>query len=186
MATIPDIFSNVHKGIRAAFFGACTALGRAGDDPDRNAEARQLLRDALRFVSHHGENEDLLLAPLLEARAPDVFERMTRAHARIHEHLEGIARDADTAPTVEIYHRTCGLLALYLDHMREEECELEPRIRATLSDDELVGFARGFIERTAPADQRMMLGWMIPAMTREDAGALLEKLPPMLARELAA
>jgi uncharacterized protein (UPF0128 family) len=182
--TAPDIFTNVHKGIRNALFAACTALGRAGDDDARSAAARAVLRDALRFVAHHGENEDLLLVPLLRERAPAVFERIEQAHGRVNEVLVALVASADVAPPQELYERTCGFLALYLEHMREEEHDLEPAIRAALSVEALAGFGRQSVERTAPADQRMMLGWMLPAMTRADVEAFLARLPAEVAEQL--
>lgn len=182
--TNPDIFTNVHKGIRRALFSACTALGRAGDDEARTSKARAVLREVLRFVAHHGENEDLLLVPLLRAKAPEVAERIERAHQAVHDVLAGLEARVDAAPSHELYARACAFLAVYLEHMREEEQELEPAIRAALSVEELAGFGRGSVERTAPADQRTMLGWMLPAMTHTDVEAFLGRLPPSLATQL--
>jgi hypothetical protein len=42
------------------------------------------------------------------------------------------------------------------------------------------------VQRTAPADQRLMLGFMIPAMASSDAVEILGRLPPALADELRA
>jgi hypothetical protein len=180
----PDIFTNVHKGIRKALFDACTALGRAGDDPARGVAARALAKDALRFVTHHGENEDLLLLPLLVERAPAAFARMSEAHERVNPLLGSLTASIEAAPTDVLYERTCELMVLYLEHLREEEQVLEPAIRAALSLDELAGFGRRSVERTQPADQRMMLGFMLPAMTRPDVDAFLARLPPAQAEAL--
>ncbi len=68
--------------------------------------------------------------------------------------------------------------------MREEEQEFDIAIRAAIPADELAAFGRGSVERTAPADQRMMLGWMLPAMTRVDVEASFARLPPSVADEL--
>jgi hypothetical protein len=182
--TQPDIFTNVHKGIRRALFEACVALGRAGADPRRSTAARALLREVLHFVAHHGENEDLLLLPLLDACAPAVSERMRAGHARINAALDTLTASVEAAPIGALHHRTCEFVSLYLEHMREEEEQLEPAIRAALTLEQLAGFGRGSIERTAPTDQRMMLRWMLPAMTRADADGLLAQLPGPLADEL--
>jgi hypothetical protein len=68
--------------------------------------------------------------------------------------------------------------------MDDEERAFEPAIRAVLSLDEAIAFGRRSVERTAPADQRMMLGWMLPAMTPLDAEAFLARIPPAFAAEL--
>lgn len=182
--TAPDIFTNVHKGIRKALFDACIALGRAGDDADRAAAARGKLRDALRFVAHHGDNEDLLLLPLLRERAPACFERMERAHAGVGAAVDALAAIVETATVDELYERAAALTTLYLAHMREEEQELEPVIRAAISAEDLASFGRRSVERTAPADQRMMLAWMLPAMTRVDVEAFFARLPEEVADRL--
>jgi hypothetical protein len=184
MTTTPDIFTNVHKGIRRALFEACLALGRAGEGGEQGAAARQLLQEALRFVRHHGENEDLLLLPLLGRRAPEVATRMEAAHGRIEAALAALEGRAADAPLHELHLEAGGFVALYLDHMREEEQELEPLIRAVLDADALAGFGRGSVERTAPADQRMMLGWMLPAMPRAEVEAFLGRVPRDVAEEL--
>jgi hypothetical protein len=178
---IPDLFTNVHKGIRCALFAACAALGRAGDDEGRGRRARALLSEALHFVAHHGENEDLLLLPLLRERAPEVFSRMTAEHAALDT-----ARAALTAerPLVELYLDACAFTSRYLAHMDEEERVHEPAIRAVVSPEEAREFGRRSVERTKPDDQRMMLGWMLPAMTRADAESFLGRLPEAVASEL--
>jgi hypothetical protein len=182
--TGPDIFTNVHKGIRRALFEVCVALGRAGDDSQRLDAARELLREVLHFVSHHGENEDSLLIPLLDRRAPAVAERMRSGHVRVNQALEVLLASVDTAHASVLYPRVCEFVALYLEHMHEEEEQLEPAIRAALTVEELAGFGRESVQRTAPADQRMMLGWMLPAMTRTDAEGFLGRLPATLAEQL--
>jgi hypothetical protein len=177
----PDLFSNVHKGIRRALFAACASLGRADGDTAREAAARAALAEALHFVAHHGENEDLLLLPLLRERAPQIFARMNSAHSALDE-----ARAALTThqPIASLYLAACAFTSQYLAHMDDEERVFEPTIRAVLSAEQAVAFGRRSVERTAPADQRMMLGWMLPAMTRLDADAFLARVPPALAAEL--
>jgi hypothetical protein len=179
----PDLFSNVHKGIRRALFAACADLGRADGDAAREVAARATLAEALHFVAHHGQNEDALLLPILRERAPQIFERMLSAHAQLED-----ARAALTAyqPMAALYLAACAFTAQYLAHMDDEERVLEPAIRDVLSADEAIAFGRRSVERTAPADQRMMLGWMLPAMTRLDADAFLNRMPPALAAELRA
>ena len=137
--TRPDLFMNVHKGIRRALFAACMALGRAGGDPTRDATARKLLAEALRFVAHHGENEDVLLLPLLEQRAPRVFAAMTGAHAALDEARAALSAEESTA---SLYLAACAFTSSYIAHLDEEERDLEPEIRRVLSAGEIAEFGR--------------------------------------------
>ncbi len=182
--TTPDIFSNVHKGIRRALFSTCGTLGRARDGEPSLQAAREQLRDTLHFIDHHGDNEDALLLPLLQQHAPAVHARMRAAHADIHVALASLRSQLDGAPAAALYHASCRLTALYLEHLHEEEVELEPQIRAALSVQALLELGKQAVARTAPADQRAMLGWMLPALPRADAEGFLGELPPALAAEL--
>jgi Hemerythrin HHE cation binding domain len=180
----PDIFRNVHKGIRKALCDACVALGRASAGEPSDQTARALLRDALRFVAHHGENEDLLLLPLLEPRAPELTHALMAAHQELHSCLVGLQAALERATPAELYAQACAFAAAYFQHMHDEEHVHEPCIRALLSVEELIGFAQQSVQRTAPAEQRMMLGFMLPAMTRPDVEAFLGRLPAELANQL--
>ena len=184
MTNAPDIFGNVHKGIRKALFDLCVALGSAGEEKEQMREARRRTREVLHFLRHHGDNEDTLLLPLLERRAPECHARMARGHAFVAETIAAIEAVADEAPAAALYHRACALTALYLEHMREEEEDLRPAIEDALSAEELESFGRRSVERTSPPDQHMMLSYMLPAMTPRDADIFLSKLPLHRANQL--
>ena len=182
--TKPDIFTNVHRGIRSALFEACLALGRAGGELEPSSHARKLLRDALHFVAHHGENEDLLLVPLLADRDASCAARFQGAHAQLEPALTSLQAAVKTAPIDDLRTAAESFTARYLAHMTEEEQELDPVIRTVVSPEELSTFSQKSVARTQPEDQRMMLGWMLPAMPREDATAFLSRLPAELAEKL--
>jgi hypothetical protein len=183
MTNRPDLFTNVHKGIRRALFSTCLALGKARDETV-SAALRAELRRVLHFVRHHGENEELLLLPMLAETAPVVHGRMRAAHAEIDALLLALEGRVDGGGATELYHGLCELAARYLEHMREEELELEPRIAAALTLEQMHEFGRASVARTAPEDARVMLGWMLPAMPPSQAREFLARLPPELEREL--
>lgn len=174
-----DLFHNVHKGIRHALFDAVFALGREDDD------ARERLRKALHFTAHHGENEDVLLVPLLTARLPSVANRMRIAHEAIDGMLHRLQRDVDgDTPLAALYARTCAFTSRYLEHVAEEEELVDPAIRAAYRDEELAFIGRESMARTSPDDARMMLTLMLPSLKKEDADGYFARLPPALATDL--
>lgn len=185
MTNRPDLFANVHKGIRHALFETCIALGKVADDTVP-AALRTQLHSVLHFVRHHGENEDVLLLPMLSTTVPAVEARMREAHAEIEAALLTLEGRVDHGGAAELYNRSCELTARYLEHMREEELELEPQIRAALTAEQLQDFSRGSVARTPAGDARMMLAWMLPAMPPPDASELIARLPADLQRELRA
>ena len=173
-----DLFHNVHKGIRHALFDAAFALGRGDDD------ARERLRKALHFTAHHGQNEDVLLVPLLAARLPSVATRMRIAHEAIDGVLHRLRRDLDGDMSLaELYARTCAFTSRYLEHVAEEEELIDPALRAAYSDEDHAFIGREAMARTSPDDARLMLALMLPSLTKEDASGYFAKLPPALAAE---
>lgn len=171
MTVTIDLFHNVHKGIRRALFDATVALGR--DDEG----ARALLRNALHFTAHHGENEDVLLLPLLAIRLPSIAERMRRAHDTVDHELHRLREDIDDAPLAHLYARACMFTSRYLEHIDEEEAVIDPAIRAAYASDELEFFGVQSVARTRPDDARMMLRLMLPSLPRVVADGYLAKLP---------
>lgn len=184
MTDRPDIFTHVHQGIRRALFDASTALGRAGGDRQAERIALGLVDDALLFVARHGENEDLLLLPLLDARAPDVAARMRDAHHRIESELRAIS-DLRARGAEALYLRFSLFIARYLEHMAEEELELEPQIRAVVSDAELVSNGQQAVTRIDPTERMRMLRLMLPALPLAAAQAMLNRMPAAVAEQLA-
>lgn len=176
-----DLFHNVHKGIRHALFDATFALGRGDDD------ARERLRNALRFTAHHGQNEDVLVVPLLTVRLPAIAARMRVAHEEIDAGLYRLRCEVDgDTPLAALYAKACAFTSIYLEHLAEEEELIDPAIRAVYRDEELAFVGRDSMTRTSPDDARMMLSFMLPSLTREDAAGYLAKLPPALASQLGA
>lgn len=181
----PDLFTAVHRGLRVALFEVGIALGRAGADAARTAEVRALLVRVLHFVRHHGDNEDVILGPILEAYAPHLAALLHTAHGPVEAalvHLENLA--AAEAPLEVLYHATQRFTALYLSHMDEEEAWLDPLIRAHVPVEVLAGFGPASVARTAPEDKVMMLGWLFHALNPTQAEAYAARLPAPLADQL--
>ncbi len=140
--------------------------------------ARELLKTTLHFVAHHGENEDVLLIPIVRAHHPALADRMEAAHAQLNPALERLRRVVDSESIDALYALTNRFLSAYLEHMHEEETVFDAEIRAACSPEELMGFGKQSVVRTAPADQLMMLGWMLPALPPDQTELFSSRLPP--------
>jgi hypothetical protein len=174
----PDLFVNVHKGLRRALFETIAALGRG------EPSARELLATTLRFLEHHGANEDTIMIPLVREKDAALAQRMAHAHELLTPRLEALKLALKDAPLDELFTLANRFLAAYLEHMHEEETVFDPLVRAALTAEELVTFGQRSVQRTAPADQLMMLGWMLPAMPRDEANRFLERVPADTAASL--
>jgi hypothetical protein len=180
----PDLFVNVHKGLRKALFDLVLALGRAEASPPASAAERALARQVVGFLRVHGENEDVLIVPLLQDRAPDVVRRIARAHDEVAAELAAFERLIDRAPSPDLFHAACHFTAFYLEHMRLEEVELERPIRDALSEEEAAAIGPRSMARTPEALRIEALGFMLAAMPTAEAEGLLGKLPAPVAAAL--
>jgi hypothetical protein len=192
MTDQPDIFTNVHRGIRKALFDLCLDLGRTEPADPEWPDVLARAHDVLHFVAHHGDNEDVLLLPGLRERAPEMAARIDEDHRRIEAALEAL-RGAHDGDAEALFLAYCSFTSLYLEHMRFEEIECASVIRARFSAEEIAAFGARSVARTSPEDQRTMLGYMFAAMPRGATGAFLAgaqaKMPPEAfarLRELAA
>jgi hypothetical protein len=189
MTDQPDIFTNVHRGIRQALFDLCARLGRTEPADPEWPDVLARAHDVLHFVAHHGDNEDTLLLPALRERAPEMAARVDEEHRRVEAALDAL-REAIDGPAEPLYLACCSFTSLYLEHMRFEEVECAPAIRARFSAEEIAGFGARSVARTSPEDKRTMLGYMFAAMPRRAVEALLAgaeaKMPPEAFAELRA
>jgi hypothetical protein len=174
MTDKPDIFANVHRGIRKALFDLCLLAGRTEpDEPEWPALLAQA-EGVLHFVAHHGENEDVLLLPALRERVPEIAGRIAEEHRGVEQAL-GRLRQALATDARELFFACCSFTSLYLDHMRFEELECLPVIHAHFSIEELLSFGARSVARTRPEDQSAMLGYMFAAMSKRATAAFLEQ-----------
>lgn len=177
----PDLFTNVHKGLRKALFELVLALGRAEASPAASGAERALAREVVHFLRIHGENEDVLILPLLETRKPEVFRRLESAHVEVAAAIDRFAKLIDDASSPALYHAACHLAALYLEHMNLEELELEKHMRDALSLEEAAAVGPQSVARTPEAPRRRMIALILDAVPPAEAEALLAKLPPPVA-----
>ena len=159
------------------------ALARAQGDDEATRAARSLVDDALLFVTRHGENEDCLLLPQLDERAPEVAQQMRNGHRKLEVELHAVL-EARNSKAADLYLRLSLFIAHYLEHMYEEEVELAPRILAVLSDEDLAASGQRAVARVDPAERLRMLRLMLPALPLQAAREMLEKMPEPVAREL--
>src|SRR5690242_18545671 len=76
-----DLYKDIHKGIRTELFSVTTEAGRL--DPSQGVARAALARhvsDVVDLLTGHAEHEDAAIQPVLEARLPDLAERIEVDH----------------------------------------------------------------------------------------------------------
>lgn len=170
-----DIYAPIHKGLRLEMGRLLTRMGQT--DANDEAETAQLIADVRAFLSIgavHLRDEEAVIHPALEAKAPD----STRIVGGEHEDhrkdfveldaLVGVVEkergEARSDALHRLYLRFSRFVADDLEHLHHEETIILPLLHANFSDDELRGMERDIVALVPPAELITVLRYMIPAM----------------------
>lgn len=179
-----DLYRDIHKGIRAELFAACSTAGSLdpGDRLDRAAVAVQV-RGLVDLLVSHAEHEDTHVQPAIEAHLPNLAETIERDHAVLEDRMatlvemaEGAAasvRAEQRARTHHLYLELCSFTGAYLQHQDVEERVVMPALEAAIGFDAVLAIHEATIASIPPEEMGRSLAFMLPAMNVEDRAELL-------------
>lgn len=185
-----DMYTLVHKGIRAFMGATLGAVGRMdAQDPQDVAQALAEVRALGTFLRAHLHHENQFVHPALEARRPGAARRTAGDHVeheRAIERLEAAARAVEKAEdalragaALELYRELALFVAENLEHMHAEETENNAQLWSLYADDDLQRIHEALLSSIKPEIFALGLRWMVPSMTPAERAALLTS---MLAR----
>jgi hypothetical protein len=179
-----DLYSGIHKALRAAMTDALLTLGRCDpqDDADLSATA-DTLRELLHFCEQHVHHEDRFMHPALHARAPGACEQAADDHHGHLEHIAMLRAELDAllacvparrdAAALALYHRLSLFVAENFEHMLIEETRHNSALWAQYSDAELATLHNELVASIPPAEMMATLRWLVPFMAHGERCALL-------------
>jgi hypothetical protein len=190
--TRPDLYSTVHKGIRAGLFRALE-LAAATDFGDEAAAARAgaAVTRILGFLAEHAEHEDRCLLPSITAHCPDLAADLSSDHARTHGlelELGQLVRRIPEANASErvslgrrVQDRLANLTSEHLRHMGVEESQANRVLWANLGDGELMAIHGRIVGAIPPARMAQWMELILPAASFPErlamVGGLRANLP---------
>jgi hypothetical protein len=182
-----DLYSTVHKGLRAELCQVATLAGRT--DFGKAEEADEAALAAKRLVEHletHAALEDREVMPELARVAPELHAELSSQHALtagLQRDVAGVAewiRRANGPNRVSLgrrlHQRLWWLVAEHLRHMEREETEAMRTLWAYRTDEDLAAIQQrmvGSIPRPAMAEWGAVL---LAALSLPERTALLEPL----------
>jgi len=189
-----DLYSPIHKGIRAFMASTLEAAGRMDwTDAQDVATNLQEVRSLLGFLRSHLHHENQFLHPALEARRPGSACRTAAEHVdhgRALEALEAailaVERAAGAAraqAAQQLYRELALLVADNIEHMQVEETENNAALWAAYSDAELVALHEALLATISPAEMSVAMRWMVPAMAPAERAGLLAEIQAKLPAE---
>lgn len=195
----PDLYTAVHKGLRALMFDTLGVVARCDPsdafDVERAAQQVHLL---VRLCDVHLADENAFIHPALEARSPGVVREAAAAHdaqcedtaalSSLALRLEHGFSDDPAAVLAQLSRRLGAFIAHSLEHMDLEETRHTPALWATHTDDELHALHAAIVSAISPDDMAHFQRWMLPAMSHPERVGMLSELaagaPPAAFREV--
>lgn len=165
-----------HKGIRNALGQASIAIDSidvgSGESIDH---FKALIRDVATILHDHAHQEDHYIFAPAERVQPGLTHECSRSHHRLHQTLDQISSEAlalneeSTRETIEALERLFhGFHRDYLDHMMEEEDNIETVLIANFSDEEMMA-DQGAIMAEMPFETLLLwFRFIVPARSIED------------------
>ncbi len=179
-----DLFTNIHKAIRAGLFGLITTAGATDwtdqGDVDRFAGTWQRMRALLDDHSHH---EDEHILRILDPHDPAATEAAASQHQALDAWLgelatwvDAIVADPDPVRGLALYRELALFCGDYLTHIHDEETTFMARVWELCTDDEIAATRAAFMADMNPATLDTSLRLMLPAIDPPARTALVTGL----------
>lgn len=189
MQSKTDLFTNIHKAIRAVLFETASMLQR-GDFADESEKDRILQQLELLFVllHDHADHEDNLIFPAIERVAPGITDL---AEAQHHDYelqmrrLEALMEQLRLSNHPEerirlgiaINQAFDGFLAFSLIHLKTEEENILPVSLELLSEEELVAIRSRILSSIPPDISAVWMRYMLPSLNFHEKKKLAQVQP---------
>jgi hypothetical protein len=168
-----DMYSGIHKALRAFMADTLLALGRM--DPADEADVAQATGRVLELVAvcaGHLQHENEFVHAAIEARAPGASAAIGHEH---EGHVQHIARLSDlvavlraAAPesrgsaALRLYRELALFIAENFEHMQVEETAHNEVLWARYTDAELVAIHDALVASIPPQESIVISSWLLP------------------------
>jgi hypothetical protein len=168
-----DMYSGIHKAIRALMADTLLAVGRMDADDDLElAQTSERVLQLLDFCTSHLKHENEFVHAAIEARAPGASERIAHEHGEHQEHIAALGKlvaslracapGQRAAVAQELYRDLALFIADNFQHMHVEETAHNAVLWARYTDAELVEIHDRLVASIPPAEMMMVARWMVP------------------------
>lgn len=197
----PDLFTQIHKGIRSMLYDAGARL-QAADFTDRAASTALLdrLERTLGLLHEHGVHEDMHYFPALQSSEREVVHLMTDEHQEIGRKTASVraamasvlplaGTEAALEPGARLNRTFNHFMAYYQRHMNHEEETALPAMWRAFSDEQLMAMRAAVLTSIEPSRYADWLRWMLPSLNDPELIGMLRGAkagsPPEVLRNIA-
>lgn len=178
---LPDFYLAIHKGVRAML---ADLLARAStlswSRPVEVAALRVAVDDTFELLLSHADTEDRFVHPLLAVAAPEVLDRLARAHDEQDQVLGGLHDllcAIEAGEGAALGHRFVLALSRYvaeqLAHMADEEQRAQPALWERVDPQALHAAHVALLASIPPGKMQRYMRWILPALSAEEREGML-------------
>lgn len=168
-----NIYGFPHKGLKNALSQLLYAASRCDSTDTHSITALKTLSDEVTLLLElHQEAEDQVVLPALEAKLPGSTHQNSAEHDRLHALVEDIRQQTEQleagqspAATADLFSAIGNFYAQYLNHMAEEEGDINHVIWSAFSDQEILGWQPQIMDKLTSAQKMLWFRFIIPALT---------------------
>lgn len=181
-----NLYSGIHKALRACMADALVSVGRMDvDDKQALARTTAQVAELLAFCASHLQHENDFVHTAMEARAPASSSAAAHDHEEHRAHNARLGELAASLPELPAAERAAAAAALYralamfvahnLEHMHVEETAHNAVLWAHYTDAELAAIHDALVASIPPEEMMAAARWMVPSMNpAERLGLLLD------------
>ncbi len=179
-----DLYTNIHKGIRAELFDIVLYAGRI-DPAERRLRAGMAARvgQVMDMLVSHAHHEDRGLEAVLAEHLPALGAQIADDHAVLHARIDALRELAERAVGApeqprravhRLYIELASFTSAYLAHQDFEERTVMPAIEQAVGVPAVIAIHGAIVGAIPPAEMAATLAVMLPAMNVDDRAELLE------------
>jgi hypothetical protein len=177
-AATVNVYSNIHKAIRAELFGTVTtAASLDASNPCARAALADRLDALVLVLASHAHHEDVFIQPLVEAHVPELADAIVADHALFDAQIEDLAKGVRGATTVgevhELHLELARFTGSYLHHQDLEERQVQPALVTAVGPQVLFETEQALVASIPPEEMAQVLPIMLPAMNIDDRAEML-------------
>jgi hypothetical protein len=182
-----DMYTGIHKALRALMSDTLLAVGRMDCDDDlERAQVCHRVLELLDFCAAHLKHENDFIHSAIEARAPGASQHIAGEHVEHEQHLAALgARVAQllacpppqrAALTLALYRELSLFIADNFQHMHVEETAHNAVLQANYSDAELNAIHDALVASIPPAEMMYIARWLVPFMNPAERTGMLSDM----------
>lgn len=170
-----DMYSGIHKALRALMADSLLALGRMdSNDAADVAQCAERVRGLLAICAGHVRHENDFVHAAIEARAPGASAAIAHEHEDHVQHIAGLGDLVTAVCNAAPEHRAAAAARLYRElalfvadnfrHMHVEETAHNAVLWARYTDAELVEIHDALVASVPPQEMMAIARWLVPSV----------------------